>query len=270
MSSPRKKLGGSNDPRLLTQELANLSRAFPSIPELSEDNLQEVVKALREVVEQLTGFRGDTHLQSVLAEDLEALGLINIWENGHIESKARDRIDYLYGPRELELSIYLTAAKAGGVKVPTWAKVTDDGAGSPGIYAWRFSSGTEEELFLTVHLGISYTAGTDVDMDIHWMPTTTNTGNVVWGIEYVWANVGANPGTTNTIEATAAAPGDTVHVESHIAEMPGAGKQPQSIIAMRIYRKSADAADTYPDPIFANALDVHGKKTIPESDVGHS
>lgn len=270
MTSPRKKLGSSNDPRLLTQELANLSRAFPSIPELSGDNIQEVVKALREAVEQLTGFRGETQLNAVLAEDLEALGLINIWENGYIESITRNRVDYLYGPRELELSIYLTAAKAGGVKAPTWAKVTDDGAGSPGIYAWRFSSGTEEELFLTVHLGISYTEGTNVDLDIHWLPTTANTGNIVWGIEYVWANVGANPGTTSTIETAIAAPGATVHVESHIAELPGAGKQEQSIIALRIYRKSADAADTYPNPVFANALDVHGKKTIPESDVEHS
>ena len=87
MSTPRKRLGESNDPRLEGQAGDQTSRIFPGVPTPMPDNLLEVAESLKQIVETLVGVRGDERLNSVLVEDLEALGLISLWDNGFAEIK---------------------------------------------------------------------------------------------------------------------------------------------------------------------------------------
>jgi len=173
-------------------------------------------------------------------------------------------VNYLRGPRALEITITLDAAKTAGVNDPTFSKVADDGAGSTGVFMYTFISNQERELFLNVHFGKNYVASSDLDIDLHWGPTTANAGNVVWGLEYIWVNEGeAAPANSTIVEAAVAVSGVAAeHQESNIATIDGTGKLPKSILVGRFFRNGADAADTYPDDAFASTLDMDTIKTI--------
>lgn len=270
MSTAHKRLGVYNDPRLVDQHDVQKGAAFPNIPDPTPENTVEALSAIKQTLELLTRSLGDKRYSGVIVDDLEELGWISLWANGHVENSIKERLDYIYGPRNAEISVPLSSAKAAGTNDPTFTQVATDGAGSNGVYVWSFVANQERELFITIHLNNSYTEDSDLDIDLHWAPTTTNTGNVVWGLEYAWVNIGATPGTTTLITNTIAAPGALGHVESHLVSISGTGKRRQSVLIGRFFRDGADAADTYPDNALANTLDVHIKKTIPPRDLGHS
>lgn len=85
MTSTRKRLGSSNDPRLTNQRLEVGIRGFPPIPEPDGQNTVQVLQAMKETLEILTGFRGDQHMHSVLVEDLVELDIIALSDNGFVE-----------------------------------------------------------------------------------------------------------------------------------------------------------------------------------------
>lgn len=174
-----------------------------------------------------------------------------------------DAVNFLFGPRTVEIIVPLSSAKAGATKIPGWVQVIDDGAGSTGVYAYAFDSGSEEELFFHIHLGDYYTADTDIRFDLHWAPIDNTSGNIVWGIEYYWANIDSIFNNTSSIEVTVAAPVVAKQsTENTIGTITGAGKGTQSILVGRLYRKAADAADTYAADAFGFFLDIHMSKTI--------
>lgn len=274
MSTSHKRLGVYNDPRLVNQHDVQKGAAYPNIPDPTEDNIVDTLSAIKQTLEILTRQSGDKQYSGIMADDLEELEWISLWENGHVENLVKNRLDYLYGPRSTEMVIPLSNARrgggGGGSRDPSFVKITDDGAGSNGVYAWRFSATNIQELFFTIHFNSQYTSGTDIDIDLHWAPTTTNTGNVIWGIEYAWVNTGGAPGNTTVIETAVAAPGSLNHTESHITVISGVGKRPQSVLIGRFFRNAASASDTYNYTAYASVIDVHSNKTVPQEDVPHA
>ena len=82
-----------------------------------------------------------------------------------------------------------TRASANSFKVsptiePSFEKLTDDGAGSQGIYTYVFSDDRDEEIYFAIHLPSFYKVGTDVYPHFHFMPGDTGTGNVKINVEY--------------------------------------------------------------------------------------
>lgn len=74
----------SNDPR--QQRLRHPSR-LQAIAEPTEDNLVEVVLALKEAVETLSQERGNKATHAVTFQDLKDLGIVELMPNDAVESK---------------------------------------------------------------------------------------------------------------------------------------------------------------------------------------
>jgi len=114
MSSPRKRLGDSNDPRTAEQRGFIGSREFVPIPEPNEGNIVEVLKALKqrtEMAESSTTSKSNP----VLIEDLEELGIIDVWENGHVQRLLEDNLRELIANMNKDFFFEVAAGRVNGM-----------------------------------------------------------------------------------------------------------------------------------------------------------
>lgn len=152
----------------------------------------------------------------------------------------------------------IVGANAAGIKAPALVKVNDDGAGSTGVYYYGFDAGTEEEVFFTIQLPHRVKPGSAIRPHIHWGPTTTGTGNVVWGLEYCISNVGVASSATTILTATGAAPGALVtQVITSFPEIAGTDIRESTLLNCRFFRDATNAADTYAADAVAMSFDIH-------------
>ena len=102
-----------------------------------------------------------------------------------------------------DLTIPVTSTKTGGAKEPGFAQAFDNGSGSQGVYLYWFSGSTEEELFFTVQIPHARKYNTEIFPHVHFVvPSGYSSGNIVWGLEYNWANLGDTFTNTNIIYAS--------------------------------------------------------------------
>ncbi len=169
-----------------------------------------------------------------------------------------------------DITVPLFNSRLGQTNQAQWAQVKTNGSGSRGVYTFTFqdqsSASNEEEVFFTVQLPHNWKEGTVLYPHLHWSPQGASTGNVVWGLEYSWINYDATtplafPNTTLITATTAAiASGD---VDKHLITAfssltPGVNNNKiSSILMCRLYRKSADAADTYTGNAAVLSFDFH-------------
>lgn len=161
----------------------------------------------------------------------------------------------------------IATGRVAGANVPTWAQYRDDGAGSNGIYAYRFSATALNEVWLTLHVLHDYAPRTVMYPHIHWSPNTTSTGVVRWGIEYTIQKghqQGAFPTTSVLyLEDTVSSDAQYMHriVESEDDNViPATNLETDALILMRMFRDGAHSNDTFPDAVFAFQLDIHYTK----------
>jgi hypothetical protein len=91
---------------------------------------------------------------------------------------------------------------------------------------------------------------------------STNTGSVVWKLDYSWANPVTAPGNTfpepTTLPVTAAADGTAYkHQIAAFGEIDGTGFRESSVLMCRVYRDGSDAADTFTGVAWGLSLDFH-------------
>jgi hypothetical protein len=101
----------------------------------------------------------------------------------------------------------------------------------------------------------------DVNFHVHWFPSSTNTGNVVWELKYRWTNINDVVGAYTTVTTTEAAPG--VIKQQKIGAsftLDGTGKGISSILQMQLQRLGTDAADTFTGLAQVMSLDCHYKR----------
>lgn len=111
--------------------------------------------------------------------------------------------------------------------------------------ALGFDPGKTEDIYFMVQLPHSYKEGSDIYPHIHWFPTTSGTGNVVWTLEYSWANVNGTFPALNTISTVTAADGINKHQIAALPTISGTGKTLSSMIVCHLYRKGTDSNDNY-------------------------
>ena len=142
------------------------------------------------------------------------------------------------------VSVTMTSTKGGGIQDPTFVKVADNGSASTGIFGYSFSASTEEELFFTLQAPFSYKEGTNVHPHIHWMPNSTDTGTVIWGLEVAVVNQGVALGNTALITTTTNGGGTAYeHIISEWDDLDGSNFKFNSTMLCRIYRDAT--ADTF-------------------------
>jgi len=127
-----------------------------------------------------------------------------------------------------------------------------------GIWGFRFDAGSSDELHGAVELQHDYKEGTDLYFHVHWSPTTTNTGNIVWGCEYSVAKIGNTfPASTSQSGTPTAAPGViNRHAIYSIVTISGAGLTIGSIVTFRVFRQNG-GTDTFTGNAFLHSVGIH-------------
>ena len=157
----------------------------------------------------------------------------------------------------------LSAGRLPASAAPTWANFRD------GIDAYSFSASQTNSIFITFHIKHDYAydesgvaGGSLVYPHVHWAPNTTSTGVVRWGMEYTVAKGHQQESfpasTTVYVNQTISSSSQYLHCIAEVSDDDAFdARETDAIVLMRIFRDGSDAADTFPDAVFAFTADLH-------------
>lgn len=122
-----------------------------------------------------------------------------------------------------------------------------------------FDAGTTETLQIIAQMPHAWKLGSSIYPHVHWMPTTTGAGNVLWRMEYKWVSIGATtPGSWSTVPLLDAADGVSLkHQIAGFGAVSGAGQTLSSIISIKLSRVGGDGTDTYGADALLKEFDIH-------------
>jgi len=122
-----------------------------------------------------------------------------------------------------------------------------------------FDPATTETIYAIAQMPHTWKLGSTIKPHIHWSPTSTDTGNVYWRLEYKWTNINATEsGTWTTLNIQDAADGTVgKHQIIGLGDMDGTGKTLSSAITMKLSRIGGDTLDTYTDDARLLEFDIH-------------
>ena len=164
-----------------------------------------------------------------------------------------------YGWRD-NIAPFVVKSTSGGSN-PSWGTLWS------GFEGLVFSSTIMNQVWVDFHIDHDYALGTTLYPHVHWMPTTTGTGVVRWGIEYSVAKghqQGASSifpaSTTVYVEQTISANSQWMHFIAEVSDanvIPATNVEPDSVVKVRIFRDAAHANDTYTGTVHAWQADLH-------------
>jgi len=171
-------------------------------------------------------------------------------------------------------------ARTTGSNAPTFEVYYTDGAGSRGAWLYSFddaAAGSQKEVFFTVQLPHGW-AGTAIEPHVHWLPAADGASSAVrWGLEYTWAGVGQVFGNTTILYSSTTVQGDASLIASkhYITEFAALAptltqRDISSILICRVFRDSANAADTYTGKCGMLYVDFHYQLDALGSDAEHT
>ena len=125
-----------------------------------------------------------------------------------------------------------------------------------------FSPTITERVFVTAQMPHAWQEGTDIYPHVHWSPTNTNTGDVVWRLSYQIASVnGTFSGTWTTDDIIVAADGTAEkHQVDSFTAIKMTGHTQSCIIKWKIERIGGDGSDTYNADARLLEFDFHYEK----------
>lgn len=119
-------------------------------------------------------------------------------------------------------------------------------------------SNTTERLYITTEMNHDYKEGSELELHVHWTPTTANTGNVKWQLYYTWQSKDGTFGTPQLLTAISSARGTAwQNTYETFGTISGVGKTINSQLVLQIFRVPTDGDDTYPDNAALVALGIH-------------
>jgi len=155
-----------------------------------------------------------------------------------------------------DLKVDVTSGTTGNLNPPDLETFRD------GLVAKAFAKNAVEQVYFDVQLPHTWTSGTGIRPHVHWSPgSSSDTGDVVWGLEYTWANAVNPPGNvfpaSTTLSVTDTAAGAYGHQIAQWSEIDGTGFRLSSVLMCRLFRNGTDAADTFDADAFALSVDFH-------------
>ena len=141
-------------------------------------------------------------------------------------------------------------------------------AGAPGPMgfdttniAFTASATGTESVAIVAQIPHAWLEGSDIEPHVHWQPTTTGAGNVVWQLQYKWTNPHeADAGSFTTINILEPAGGTSLrHNIGSFGNISGTGKVISSLLTCIISRLGSDALDTYAATALLKEFDIHYK-----------
>lgn len=148
------------------------------------------------------------------------------------------------------------SARTTGANAPTFEKWYDDAAGtSRGVFLYSFddaNAGSEKEVFFNLQMSHGWDGG-DIQFHVHWIGAVADTtATPRWGLEYVFKEPGAVFGDSTIVYATgnhlseADITANKHYITLFTAISPGStANDLSSVLIGRLFRDSANAADTY-------------------------
>jgi hypothetical protein len=121
-----------------------------------------------------------------------------------------------------------------------------------------FDKSSTESVQIVLQLPHGYIEGTFIYPHIHWEPTDTDTGDVLWRMSYKWRNNHEVDAGFTTVEQLA--PGSGIANRSQINGFGAIGKEDATISSMfecTISRIGGDASDTYDNDARFKEFDIH-------------
>lgn len=135
---------------------------------------------------------------------------------------------------------------------------------SGSLQALMFEAGHNDEVYFEVQLSHRWKEGSKIYPHVHWTPTTADAGNVVWELEYSWANIDGTFGAPSNMASEATAAGGTAWVhkltmlkEAGNAYIDGTGKTMSSMLVCRLHRNSNAGSDTLNKDVAMLDVDFH-------------
>lgn len=124
---------------------------------------------------------------------------------------------------------------------------------------WLFDPAATEQLQIVAQMPHGWKLESDIYPHVHWRPTTTNTGNVLWRLLYKWTNDGdVDAGTFTQIDVLQAGAGVALtNQRIGWAAVSGTGKGLSSILIMTLQRVGGDGSDTYTGDALLTEFDIH-------------
>lgn len=149
-----------------------------------------------------------------------------------------------------------------GFSDPDWEEFKTSVTGSVGVYALAFGKTVVEEVFFSCQIPHSWKIGSNLNPHIHWSPSDTDTGDVMWVLEYTISEIGGIFGDTEIISVVDA--GDGVAHKHQYADLGDidmsayTSASDVSIMLMcRLYRNGIAPQDTYDNDAFLLEIDFH-------------
>lgn len=124
---------------------------------------------------------------------------------------------------------------------------------------YLYDADSTETLFLIAQIPHAWKEGSGIRPHIHWQPSSTNTGNVVWQLEYKWTNVNDTEASEWTALTVTTASSGVVgkHQVVSFAEIDGTDKKVSSILVLKLSRIGGNASDTYTGDALLREFDIH-------------
>jgi hypothetical protein len=141
-----------------------------------------------------------------------------------------------------------------GASPPTFAGFQN------GVYANRFDNTFVHTVYGSVELQHDYEEGSELEVHIHWSPSTTNTGVAKFSFEYTIASVNGIFGVSTTATAIQAGSG-TVNKHHYLtlATISGTNRKIGDIICFAFSRLGNHPEDTFTGNAFIHSIGVHYK-----------
>jgi len=185
---------------------------------------------------------GGTEPNLFRVDDGEDAVRIGDWDNNYTQFEL-DGLQTMVGTARVfrHLVVGVSSVRAGGT-APTDAIV--------GVFAVKqFSQTVTQSVFFNVHVPTDWALNTDINVHVHWAPTTAAAGSVVWDMDYVC--VASNNGellsaatTPLTVTSSTNSTQDEL-LETVDMIINGAGCAFEDTIGIQISRDTGDGADTY-------------------------
>jgi len=124
-----------------------------------------------------------------------------------------------------------------------------------------FDGSTEEDVTFVAQFPHGYVIGSNVIPHVHWCPTTTNVGTVVWQLEYSWFDTNGTAGTpTLTISGSVSFTTNSQY-KSFYTSFPAVSGTAitglSSIMMGRLSRRADLSTDNYADDAGMLEFDIH-------------
>ena len=156
-----------------------------------------------------------------------------------------------------DMRVPVSAVRIGSAFPPDWENITD------GLYVLAFDDGAnDEQVYFVVQIPHNYKIGGEIEAHVHWGPSDTGAGDVIWGLEYSIANMGDVFPSSTTISVTIASGGIAdKHIYTDIGSIDTSGitevTDISTMLICRLFRNSSSGSDTYAADAYLYEIDFH-------------